>query len=113
MLHCSPKQRKGTKATDLVLDESCEGEIIKQIGEVPPNVGVSVLSQAFVVEAVDLGDLARFVVSSKEGHPVAVPQLYSKKKSDGLYGVPSFIYIITHEEVVGIGRATPDAEELR
>jgi len=96
-------REKGGKITDLVLDESCEGEIIEEIGEVPPYVGVSVLPQAFVVETVDLGDLARFVVASKDGDAIAVPQLHRDEKSDGLDGVVSSVYVITHEEVVGIG----------
>ena len=90
-------------STDLVLDESGEGKVIEQIGEVSPYVGVSVLPQAFVVEAVDLGDLAGFVVSSEDGDPIAVPQLHRDEESDGLDGVVSSVYVITHEEVVGIG----------
>jgi len=89
--------------TDLVLDESCEGEIIEQIGEVPPYVGVPVLSQALVVEAVDLGDLAGFVVSSEDGDSIAIPQLHRDEEGDSLDGVVSSVYVITHEEVVGIG----------
>ena len=47
----------------MILDESGEGEVVEQVGEVAPNVGVSVLAQALVVEAVDLGDLSGFAVS--------------------------------------------------
>lgn len=97
------RRRKGAKSTDLVLDESSEREIVEQIGEVPPYVGVSVLPQALVVEAVDLGDLTRFVVSSEDSNPIAVPQLHRDEESNGLDGVVSSVYIITHEEVVGIG----------
>ena len=104
---CAPlsidKQKKDAKSTDLVLDESSEGEIIEKIGEVPPYVGVSVLAQAFVVETVYLGDLARFVVASEDGDAIAVPQLHRDQESDGLDGVVTSVYVITHEEIVGIG----------
>ena len=96
-------QRKKGRSTDLVLDESCEGKEIEQIGEVSPYVGVSVLPQAFVVETVHLGDLARFVVAPEDGNSIAVPQLHRDEESDGLDGVVSSVYVITHEEVVGIG----------
>jgi hypothetical protein len=105
-LHCPQtgreKATKRGKFTDLVLDESCEGEVVEEIGEVPPYVGVSVLPQALVVETVDLGDLARFVVASEDGDAIAVPQLHRDEEGDGLDGVVSSVYVITHEEVVGI-----------
>ena len=97
------RERKDAKFADLILDKSREGEVIEEIGEVPPYVGVSVLAQAFVVETVYLGDLARFVVASEYGDAIAVPQLHRDQESDGLDGVVSSVHVITHEEVVGIG----------
>ena len=96
-------ERKSAKSTDLVLDESREGEVVEQIGEVSPNISVSVLPQAFVVETVNLGDLARFVVASEDGDAVAVPQLHRDEESDSLDGIVPSVHIIAHEEVVGIG----------
>ena len=95
-------ERKNAKSTDLVLDESGEGKVVEQIGEVSPHVGVSVLPQAFIVEAVDLGDLAGFVVASEDGDTVAVPQLHRDEKRDSLDGIVPSVYVITHEEVIGI-----------
>jgi len=95
-------ERKNAKSTDLVLDESSEGEIVEQIGEVSPYVGVSVLPQAFIVETVDLSDLSRFVVASEDGDTVAVPQLHRDEEGDGLDGIVPSVYVITHEEVIGI-----------
>ena len=91
------------RSTDLVLNECREGEIIEEIGEVPPDVGVSVLPQALVVEAVDLSDLARLVVASEDGYAIAISQLHCYEEGDGFDGVVSSVYVITHEEVVGIG----------
>ena len=37
---------------DLVLDDSSEWEVIEEFGELLPDVGVTVLSQAFIIESV-------------------------------------------------------------
>lgn len=42
---------------DLVVDEGGEGEVVEEVGKILPDIGVAVLAQALVVEAVDLGDL--------------------------------------------------------
>lgn len=52
------------EAEDLVVDEGGEGEVVEQIGEVLPHVCVSVFAEAFIIEAVHLSDLARFVVAT-------------------------------------------------
>ena len=40
--------------TDLVVDQGCERKVVEEVCEVLPHVGVSVLTQALVVEAVHL-----------------------------------------------------------
>lgn len=52
------------EAEDLVVDKGCEGEVVKKVGEVLPYVGIAILSETLIVEAIDLGDLARFVVAA-------------------------------------------------
>ena len=59
----------------LVIDQRGEGQIIKEVCEVLPDVSVSVFPQTLVVEAVHLGDLPRLVVPSDQGDPVWVPDL--------------------------------------
>src|SRR5271163_1536995 len=46
------------EAEDLVVDKSGEGEIIEEVCEIFPNICVAIFSQAFVVEAIHLGDLS-------------------------------------------------------
>ena len=53
---------------DLVVDQSGKRQIVEQICEVFPDVRVTVLAQALVVEAVDLGDLAGLVVTTEDGY---------------------------------------------
>ena len=42
------------EAEDLVLDDSCEWEVIEELCELLPYVGVTVLSQAFIIESVPI-----------------------------------------------------------
>lgn len=100
------------EAEDLIVNEGGEGEIVEQIGEVLPHVGVPVLSQALVVETVNLCDLARFVVASQDGYPRAESHLETDEETDGLYAVVSPVHIVAHEQVVCVRRLPPDAEQL-
>ena len=49
---------------DLIVDQSGERKVVEQVREELPDICVAVLSQAFVVEPVDLRNLARLVVTS-------------------------------------------------
>lgn len=82
------------EAENLVVDESGQGKVIKEIGEVLPYVGVAVLAETFVVEAVDLSDLAGFVVSSQNRDSLGISDLEGDKEGDGLNGVISTINVI-------------------
>ena len=109
----NPRVReKETTATHLVVNEGSEGQEIEEIREEPPDVGIPVFPQAFVVEAVHLCDLSRFVVSSQDGNAIAIAELHGHEQSDGLYGVVASVDIVTHEEVVGVWRVAADSEKL-
>ena len=55
------------KRSYLSVHQRSEGQVVKQVCEVLPHVGVAVLPQALVVEAVHLCDLPRLVVPSQDG----------------------------------------------
>ena len=67
---------------DLVLDEGRQRKVVKEIRKVLPDVGVTILAQAFVVEAVDLSDLARFVVTAENGDSLWVADLECDEQSN-------------------------------
>jgi hypothetical protein len=102
----------GGVATYLVVDESGKRKVIEKIGEESPDIRVTVLAQTLVVEPVHLGDLPRLVISAEDRDTVAVAQLQRNEQRDGLHRVVTAVDVVTHEEVVGVGRVTADAEEF-
>jgi len=96
----------------LIVDESGKRKVIEKVGEVFPNICVSVLSQAFIVETIHLSDLSRFVVTSKDGDSVPVTNFESYEESDGFDRVVPSINVISHEQVVGIWRISSNAEQF-
>ena len=96
----------------LVLHERRERQVVEEVGEDLPDVGVAVLAQALVVEAVDLRDLPALVVPSDERDPVRVAHLQREQQQEGLDGVEAAVDEVAHEEVVGVGYRPPHFEEL-
>ena len=97
---------------DLVVDEGRQRQVVEEVGEVFPHVGVAVFAEAFVVEAVDLGDLPGFVVASEDGDALGVADLEGDEEGHGLDGEVAPVNVVAHEEVVGVRVGTADLEEL-
>lgn len=72
------------EAEDLVFNQGGQGEVVEEVGENLPHVGVAVFAEAFVVEAVDLCDLARLVVASQDGNALGVADLEGDEERHGL-----------------------------
>lgn len=107
---------RGTEASvqaeDLPVDECRQWQVVEQIREVLPNVGIAILAQALVVEAVHLCDLARLVVTAQDGDALAIANLQGHQKCHGLHGVVSTVHVVAHEQVVGVRRLAAYPEEL-
>ena len=100
------------EAEDGVVDRRGQRQVVEEVREVLPDVGVAVLAQALVVEAVDLRDLPRLVVAAQDSHAVAVPHLERDEQRRRLDRVVAAVDVVAHEEVVRVGGRAPDAEEL-
>lgn len=61
------------EAKELIFDDGCEGKVVKEFSEAFPDIGVAVLAAAFIVKAIDLGDLSGLVISPQDGDSVFVP----------------------------------------
>jgi hypothetical protein len=60
------------EAENLILDEGCEREVIEEVRKILPDVGVAVFPQTLIIEAIDLCNLARFVISAKNGNSLRI-----------------------------------------
>ena len=62
-------------AKDLVVNNSCQRQIIENFCAIAPYIYRAVLSEAFIVETVDLCDLSALVVASNESDSFWVSHL--------------------------------------
>lgn len=83
------------KTEDLVFNKSGKGEVVEEVSEIFPNVGVAVFAQAFVVESIHLCDLARFMVSSENGDTLGITDLKTNKEGDRLNRVVTTVHVVT------------------
>lgn len=98
--------------THLVVNEGSQWKVVKQVGKVLPDVGISVLPQALVVETVDLRNLPRLVVAAEDSDPVAIAHLECYEKRHRLHRVVSSVYVVSHEEIIRVWRVATNTEEL-
>ena len=65
---------------NLFVNQRRQGEVIEQVCEVFPHVGIAILPQALVIEAVHLSDLSALVVPPQYCDAFLVPHLWSIRK---------------------------------
>ena len=85
------------QAENLIFDQSSQREKVKGICKVLPNVGSGVLSQAFIIETVNLCDLPAFVIATQNGNSARISNFEGEEQGNGLDTVVASINIITHE----------------
>ena len=49
---------------NFIIDNSSQGKVIKYISAIPPNIDRSIFPEAFIVKAINLSNLSRFVITS-------------------------------------------------
>ncbi|KAL9581969.1 MAG: hypothetical protein Q9212_003570, partial [Teloschistes hypoglaucus] len=93
-------------------DEGAEGEVVEDLAAIAPDVCAAVFAVAFIVEAVDGGDLPRFVVASYECDAIWISDFEAEEEEEAFEGVEPPVDEIAHEEVVGVWDVSADSEEL-
>jgi len=96
----------------LAFDESCDGEVIKEVGEVLPNIRCPVLPQALIIKPIHLGNLSRLMVPPQNSDPGRVTDFEGNEEAHSLNRVEASIHVISHEQVVGLGQIPANPEEL-
>jgi hypothetical protein len=66
-------------------------QVIKHLTAISPHIATPVLSLTFVVESINLRDLARFMISADEGDSIWIPHFEKKQKEERLDRVESTI----------------------
>ena len=113
------RRQSTVKTEDLVVDQGGKRQVVEQIGEVFPHVGIAVLAQALVVEAVHLRDLPRLMVSTQNRDALGVSDLERDQESHSLDGEVTTIDIVTWIESVypcripGAGRTHEEVIRVR
>ena len=69
-----------TPCEDLAFDDGTNAEVVENFSAVLPWVGVTVLSNGFIIEAIHGGDLSGLVVTSKESDVGWVLELEAKEE---------------------------------
>lgn len=99
-------------AEDFIVNYGCEGEVIEDFGAVAPHVDRAILFEALVVEAVNLGDLARLVISTNQSDSFWVAHFQGQKQQEGFDGVVASIHKIAHEKVVCVWTFASDLKKF-
>ena len=86
-------------AEDLSLNDGTNTEVVENFCAVLPRVGISVLSNGLVIEAIDGGDLSGLVVTSQEGDVSWVLQLQAQEKLECLNRVEPSVHKVAHENI--------------
>lgn len=86
-------------AEDLSLDDSGEGEIVKGIVEVVPDIMIAVFFGDFVIESVDVGNVARLVVAAEEHHHFGILELVEEEEEDRFHRIVAAVHVIPQEDI--------------
>ena len=72
------------KAENIALDNSSQRKVVEEVGEGLPDLGITILTEALIVESIHLGDLLGFVVTSQNGDSLRMSDFVADQESDGL-----------------------------
>jgi hypothetical protein len=100
------------EAKNFILNDCCQRQVIKEFGKDTPNIGIAVLSQTLIVEAIHLGHSSGFVIASQDNDTVGKANLQGHQEGHSLYRVVAAIHIVTHEKVILIWRRSTNSKQF-
>ena len=86
-------------AENFALYNGSNSKVIENLGAVFPWVGISVLSDCFIIETIDSGDLSSLVISSKKSDVGWIFEFQTKEKLESLNRVETSVDEISHENI--------------
>mmetsp|Transcript_21021 Transcript_21021/g.45841 ORF Transcript_21021/g.45841 Transcript_21021/m.45841 type:complete len:313 (+) Transcript_21021:273-1211(+) len=96
-----------------VVDDRAQAEVVKDLRAVLPDVDGLVLAEAFVVKAVDLGDLSALVVPADERHALGIPDLEGQEQQKGFHAVVAPVHKVSQKNVVDVRAFAPHPKEFQ
>ena len=113
LVECLDVRRESTvDAEDFSLNNGANAQIVEHLGAIFLRVGVSVLADGLVVEAVHRRDLSCLVVAAEKSDMSRILQLEAEQQLEGLDGVVAAINEVSHENVSGVWNLTSFLEEF-
>lgn len=96
-----------------VFNNGCEREVIKEVGENFPDSSPSIFTQALIVKAVDLRNLAGLVVSAENMDAIGIADLEYDEERHSLDAIVASVNIIAHKKVIRVRGGTANPKELQ
>eukprot|EP00634_Sargassococcus_sp_CCMP2135_P008474 CAMPEP_0198644092 /NCGR_PEP_ID=MMETSP1467-20131203/388_1 /TAXON_ID=1462469 /ORGANISM="unid. sp., Strain CCMP2135" /LENGTH=411 /DNA_ID=CAMNT_0044379537 /DNA_START=54 /DNA_END=1287 /DNA_ORIENTATION=- len=107
------RRQARVRAEDLVFDGRRQRQRVEERREVLPDVGVAVLPEALVVEAVDLCDLPGLVVAADQRDARRISRLQEDDESGALERVVPAVDVVAEKQVVRVGRLAGNVEQFQ
>jgi hypothetical protein len=97
---------------NLAVNDGGNWEEIEQVRALLPDVNAAEFADAFVIEAVCLRHLARFVVPPEKCHPRGKADKEGEEIEEGFDGMIAAIHVIAEEKITGVRALTTNSEKL-
>ena len=97
---------------NLTIYRGRQRQVVKQVRELLPDGKTSILALALDLEAVDLRNLARFMITSQKKKPAWKPQFEQYQVRNGFNGSGPSVHIVSQEEVIRVGYFTSNSKQL-
>jgi len=85
------------------INDCSKTEIVKDVAAVAPDVGIAVLPNTFVIEAVDLCNLPTLMVASDKGDSVWIANLEGDQQKQRFDAMMATVHKVAQEEIIRVG----------